>query len=98
MSTDKCIESRSSIAEARDAVCTFLRQSLGQVRRVNVVRLLPLHTDEIAWEAEAIVWQPNMMLQSLGLATEHPVLEQEVYVVRLDQRLEVVSYGIKEAE
>jgi hypothetical protein len=98
MPSDKCIESRSSIAEARDAVCTFLRQSLPQVRRVNVIRLLPLRTEELGWEAEAVVWQPNVMLQSLGLATEHPVLEQELYVVRLDQRLEVVSYGIKEAE
>jgi hypothetical protein len=98
MSSDKCLESRTPIAEARDAVCAFLRQSLPDASRVHVIRLLPLHAEDLAWEAEAMVWQPNVLLQSLGLATEHPVLEQEVYVVRLDRGMNVVSYGVKEAE
>jgi hypothetical protein len=98
MSSNPCVESRASIGDARAAVCKFLQESLPEAHRVSVVRLTPLAAEEIAWEAEAVVWQPNVMLQTLGLATERPVLDQELYVVRLDQRLNVVSYGIKETE
>jgi hypothetical protein len=98
MTTEKAVEPRGLIADAREAVARFLRESLSDVYRVNVVRLLPTETDNVAWEAEAIVWQPNGMLQALGLVTQRPVLDQETYLVRLDQRLNVVSYGIKEEE
>ena len=60
--------------------------------------MTPRQATDAAWEAEAVVWQPNVLLESLGLATEHPVLEQETYVVQLDHELNVVSYGMKEGE
>ena len=44
------------------------------------------------------VWQPNATIQALGLSTERPVLDQNFYVVRLDEQLNVIGYEIKEAE
>ncbi|MGA2031767.1 MAG: hypothetical protein ABSG68_05885 [Thermoguttaceae bacterium] len=89
---------RPSIADARDAVCRFLQESLPDVRRVRVVRLTPIGGEEGAWEAEAMVWQPNVTLETLGLHTERPVLDQELYVLRLSPHLDIVSYGSKETE
>ena len=54
--------------------------------------------NEGAWEADAVVWQPNATIQALGLSTERPVLDQNFYVVRLDGQLNVIGYETKEAE
>ena len=88
-----------NMAALRNAVCDFLRESLPEVDRVNIVKLAPARVDvnEGAWwEAEAEVWQPNATIRSLRLSTQRPVLDAQLYVLRLDSQLNVLGYGLKE--
>ena len=90
---------RPSMAALRTAVCDFLRESLPEVDRVNIVKLAPARVDVNEgtwWEAEAEVWQPNATIQSLQLKTHRPVLDEQLYVLRLDSQLNVLAYGLKE--
>jgi hypothetical protein len=66
------------------------------VARVDVSKVLPVDSGEASWEAEARVWQPNSTIQSLGLETEHPVLDAHTCLVRLDRRLNVIAYETEE--
>ncbi len=98
MTTEKLAGHRPTLVDARAAVQTFLREALPEVWRVDVTRIAPLESHEAVWEADAVVWQPNAILQALRLSTQRPVLDQSCYVVRLDERLNVVAYEIQEAE
>ena len=93
-----CDTARPSLVEARAAVHKFLQELLDDVHRVDVVELRPADTEDSGWEAEAIVWRPNATIQTLALPTQRLVLDQEVYVVRLDRDLNVVSYGVNREE
>ena len=89
---------RPPIEDARIAVRNFLQTALPEQQRVNVTKLAPLDPAEGAWEAEAVVWLPNATVEALGLPIQRPVLEQEVYVVRLDNALSVLGYELKAEE
>jgi hypothetical protein len=86
---------RPSIVEAQAAVRSFLQQAMPEAARVSVSRLTPLDPEQGTWEAEAVVWQPNATVQSLGLRTRRPVLDQEVYLVHLDGQLNVLDYEVQ---
>jgi hypothetical protein len=98
MTTETIIEPRPGLVAAQAAVRSFLKEALPDVYRVDVTKVMPLGAGDAAWEADALVWQPNATIQALGLDTERPVLEKSFYVVRLDGRLNVVAYEIHEAE
>jgi hypothetical protein len=89
---------RPTIADARATVRDFFQEMLADVQGVNVTKLLPLRPEEGAWEAEAVVLLPNAAVAALGLPIQRPVLEQQIYVVRLDHRLNVLGYELKEGE
>ncbi len=95
MSVEQMETKRPSIVEAQAAVRTFLQQALPDARRIRVSGVTPLDPREGTWEAEAEVWQPNATIQSLGLRTRRPVLDQEVYVIHLDAQLNVLDYEVK---
>ncbi len=63
---------------------------------MDVVRVAPSDRRGAAWEVAAVVWQPNAAIQSLGLEMQRPVLDANRYVVRLDERLEVIAYETSE--
>lgn len=86
-----------TIGDARTAVSDFLRQSLPEVHRVNVTKLVQIDAEEGTWEADAEVWQPNATIQALGLPISNPVLDQNEYLVRLDGQLNVIAYAEKES-
>jgi hypothetical protein len=92
MSVEQLETKRPTIVEAQAAVRTFLQQALPDARRVRVCRVVPLDPQQGTWEAEAEVWQPNATIQSLGLRTRRPVLDQQVYLVHLDGQLNVLDY------
>ena len=98
MTTKELTDHRPTLVDAQAAVRTFLQEALPDVHRVDVTKVMPLEFHDGAWEAEAVVWQPNATIQALGLSTQRPVLDQNFYVVRLDDRLNVIAYEIKEAE
>jgi len=83
-----------SITEAQSAVRDFLQRALSDVSRVNVTRVAKLEVEGGTWEAEADVWQPNPTIQALHLDTQRPVLDEQHYLVRLDNLLNVVAYEL----
>jgi hypothetical protein len=98
MTTKELVDHRPTLVEAQAAARTFLQEALPDVHRVDITKVKPLEFHDGGWEAEAVVWQPNATIQALGLSTRHPVLDQNFYVVRLDDRLNVITYQIKEVE
>jgi hypothetical protein len=98
MTTPEFTDRRPTLVDAQRTVRDFLKQSLPDVHRVDVTKVLWLGSAPAAWEALAVVWQPNSVIQSLGLCTERPVLDQHAYLVRLDERLNVIGYETQEAE
>jgi hypothetical protein len=89
---------RPTLLEAQAAVRAFLQEALPGVHRVDITRVVRVDFNDGAWEAEAVVWQPNATIEALGLSTEHPVLDQNFYVVRLDGQLNVTGYEINREE
>ena len=98
MTTERVADHRPNLADARAAVQSFLREALPEVWRVDVTRITPVESHEAVWEADAVVWQPNATIQALQLSTQHPVLDQNCYQVRLDGQLNVTAYEIRETE
>ena len=96
MTVKDLLDKRISIGDVRTAVESFLREALSDGRRVDITRLAS--PEEGIREAEVRVWRPNATIQGLGLQTERPVLDQDLYVLRLDGDLNVVAYGLKEVE
>ncbi len=86
----------TTIKDAQTAVRDFLENSLPDVNRVNITKVAKIESSEGGWEAEADVWQPNPTLQSLNIQTRRPVLDQEHYLVRLDNLLNILAYEIGE--
>ena len=87
-----------TLVEAQAAVRTFLKEALPDVHRVDITKVMPIDFNEGAWEADAVVWQPNATIQALGLSTQRAVLDQNFYAVRLDDQLNIIAYEIKESE
>jgi hypothetical protein len=98
MTTRELADRLPTLVDAQRAVRDFLKESLPDVYRVDVTKVLSLGSAPAAWEAMAVVWQPNSVIQALGLSTERPVLDQNTYLVRLDERLNVIGYETQEAE
>jgi hypothetical protein len=98
MSSQAVIGGRPGIVDAQAAVRSFLKEALPEVHRVDVVRLVAVAAGDAAWEAEAVVWQPNATLETLGLTTQRPVLDRNAFVVRLDGQLNVIGYETADAE
>lgn len=84
-----------AINDAQTAVRAFLEVTLPEVQRVDVTRMAPVDAGEVAWEAEADVWQPNATLKSLGMKTHRPVLDHQHYLLRLDSLLNVLAYELE---
>ncbi len=96
MTSQKLEERQPTLVNAQAVVRDFLKESLPEVYRVDVTRVMPVDSAPTAWEAMAAVWQPNGIIQSLGLSTQRPVLDRTTYVVRLDNRLNVIGYETEE--
>jgi len=88
---------RPTTAALQTAVTDFLTESLPDVKKVNITKLVPIDEYEGTWEVEAEVWQPNATIQSLGIETQRPVLDRALYLVRLDRNLNVPAYGLKDS-
>ncbi len=96
MTQETIADHRFSLMEVQAAARRFLTDILTDVHRVDVVRVAPSDRRGAAWEVVVVVWQPNAAIQSLGLETQRLVLDENRYVVRLDDRLEVIAYETSE--
>ena len=79
----------ANIEEAKKTVAEFLRNTLS-VKDVKVIKAAKAGD---GWESEAEVYEEISFIKSLGLATR--VQDRNFYEVKLNDRLEVESYGRK---
>ena len=92
--TDSKVERKvPPIEAARNAVIAFLKKTLN-VKRVNVTKLAQIDSEKGTWEAEAEVFVPNPTIKALGLPTLKEVLDRQSYLLRLDDQLNIVAYGL----
>jgi len=75
-----------NIEEARVAGAEFLKNSL-DVEDVKVIGIVKM---DDGWEVEAEVYEESSFIKSLGLSTR--VQDRNVYIIKLSDSLEVVSY------
>ncbi len=79
----------ANIAQVGKTVSEFLKQTLN-VKDVKVVKITK--SDE-GWETDAEVYEESSFIKALGLNTR--VQDRNFYEVKLDDSLEVKSYGRK---
>lgn len=87
---------RALLQQVSNAAFTFMK-ALPECRGVRIIRLVELNGKQQLWEAEAELLFPNRALAALGLPLQREVLDSEVYLLRLDNQLQVVAYGPKYA-
>jgi len=79
----------ANVEEVAKAVSEFLKQTLN-VKDVKVIKVTK--ADE-GWETEAEVYEESSFIKALGLPTR--VQDRNFYEVKLNDSLEVESYGRK---
>ena len=78
----------ADIEEAKKAVSDFLKKTLS----VKDVKVIKVSKAGEGWETEAEVYEKSSFIKALGLHTR--VQDRNIYVVRLNNTLEVESYGL----
>ena len=81
----------ANIVQVGKAVSEFLKQTLN-AKDVKVIKVTK--TSE-GWETEAEVYEESSFIKALGLSTK--VQDKNFYEVKLNDSLEVESYGRKSA-
>jgi hypothetical protein len=79
----------ANIEEAGKMASEFLKKALN----VNDLKVTKTTKVDDGWEAEAEVYEESAFIKSLGLPTR--VKDRNIYTLKLDDRLEVVSYERK---
>jgi hypothetical protein len=74
------------IAEVRETVTHFLQETI----EARGVRVVSINQAEGGWIAEAEVADINQFLASIN--PDYRVFEKERYIIKLDAKLDVVSY------
>ncbi len=87
---------KSTLAEAQAAAKCFLQEALPDTHYVEIVKVVRLQSDDAMWEVGAVVWQPDATIQSPDDATRHPMPDQKLHVVRMDDQLNVTRYETPE--
>ena len=80
------------IEKTAKTVGEFLKKSLN-VKEVKVIRVAKSGD---GWETEAEVYEESSFIKSLGLPTR--VQDRNIYLVKLDNGLEIQSYERKSPE
>ncbi|MFH1798254.1 MAG: hypothetical protein ABH844_02760 [Candidatus Omnitrophota bacterium] len=79
----------ADIENARKASAEFLKKTLS----VKDVKVIKAAVSGNGWETEAEVYEESSFIKSLGLSTR--VQDRNIYVVKLNNSLEVESYERK---
>lgn len=85
-----------SVEEVGNAVEAFLKK-LPDIKRVKVTKMAQIDPEKGDWEAEAEVFVPNATIQALGLPVQKEVLDCQTYLLRVDGRLRIVAYGLRDS-
>jgi len=86
----------STMRAARNAALEFLQESLPDLVQADVTRIARGSAEPRCWEVEIQAWQPNTTIRAMGLTTERPVRDPASFLVRLDEELNVIEYGLKQ--
>ena len=86
-----------SVEQLLNAAQGFLLRTVPDVLHATVTKLAVLDSEKGLWEAEADVQIPNATVKALGLPTRRPVVDTKTYLLRLDDQLNVLAYGLKDA-
>lgn len=82
----------AKIEETSKTVSEFLKKLLhvdeGKIKVIRTIR------DNGGLETEVEVYEESSFIKSLGLPTK--VQDRNIYMVKLDDNLEILSYGLKE--
>jgi hypothetical protein len=98
VSQPKAEESRKtppSIELLANAAQEFLLKTVPNVLNATVTKLAAIDAEKGLWEAEADVQVPNATVKALGLPTRRPVVDTQEYLLRLDDELNIVAYGLR---
>lgn len=79
----------AKIEDARNLVSDFLRKGLN----AKEVKVIKITKEGAGWEAEAEVYEESSFIKALGLPTR--VQDRNIYDIKLDENLEIVSYGLR---
>ena len=79
----------ANVIEVGKAVAEFLKQTLN----VKDAKVTKVDKADEGWEAEAEVYEESSFIKALGLPTR--VQDRNFYEVKLNDKLEVESYGRK---
>ncbi len=79
----------TKLEEVRKVVSEFLKQTLN----VKETRVIKASRDGEGWDTEAEVYEDSSFIKSLGLSTR--VMDRNIYLVKLNENLEVASYERK---
>ena len=85
-----------SVEEVGNAVEAFLKK-LPDIKRVKVTKMAQIDPEKGYWEVEADVFVPNATIQALGLPVQKEVLDCQTYLLRVDGRLRIVAYGLRDS-
>ncbi len=67
----------AKILEARKVIVEFLKE-VTNTEEINLTKISRSNTDNVAWEAEAVVFQPNQAIKALGLPVERAVMDAQI--------------------
>ena len=86
-----------SIDQLVNATQGFLLRTIPDVLQATVTKLAVIDSEKGLWEAEADVQVPNATVKALGLPTRRPVVDTETYLLRLDEELNILAYGLRDS-
>lgn len=82
------------IEETGRTVSEFLKKMLNvEEGKIKIIRTVK---DNAGWETEAEVYEESSFIKSLGLPTK--VQDRNIYTVKLNDNLEILSYERKEPQ
>lgn len=84
----------TKIEKTGKTVSEFLKKTLNvEESKIKIIRTA---RDNAGWETEAEVYEESSFIKSLGLPTR--VMDRNIYMVKLDDNLEVLSYERKKPQ
>ncbi len=76
------------IKEVRKTIIEFMKEVFNKDAEI-----IKITKTEEGWSSEAIIFEESAFIKSIGLPTK--VQDRHIYVVKLDNELEVISYERK---
>ncbi|MDP8313703.1 MAG: hypothetical protein RAP70_01340 [Candidatus Celaenobacter antarcticus] len=80
------------IDEVRTKIENFLKNTL----KKSDVKVIRITKEDDGWSGDAEIYEESSFIKSIGLPTR--VQDRNIYYIKLNDELDVNSYGLKEEE